>query len=38
MDVHHGFVRAVVGMKVRRIVIVEVHLDDDSVEPADLRH
>ncbi len=31
-------IAAVLGMEVRRIVIVEEHLDDDAEEPADLRH
>jgi len=38
VDIHEGLVRAIFGMEVRRVVIIKVHLDDDSVETADLRH
>ena len=31
-------VTAILRMKVRRVVIVEEHLDDDAEETADLRH
>ena len=31
-------VTAILRMKVRRVVVVEEHLDDDAEEPTDLRH
>jgi len=37
-DIKQRKVAAVFRMEVRRIVIVEEHLDDDAEEPADLRH
>jgi len=37
-DIDQGKVTAVLRMEVRRIVIVEEHLDDNAEEPADFRH
>jgi len=38
LNTDNGFVFRILDMKVGRGVVVEVHLDDDSVEAADLRH
>ena len=37
-DCDHGLVLGVLSMEVRRLVIVEVHRDHDSVEEAEARH
>ena len=37
-DIDQSKGAAVLRMEVRRVVIVEEHLDDDAEEPADLRH
>jgi hypothetical protein len=38
VDVDNRSVRAIFGMKVRWIVIIKIHPDDNPVEPAKLRH
>ena len=37
IDTNHGAVAAVSRVEVRRRVVVEIHLDDNAVEPADFR-
>ena len=37
IDADHGAVAAVSRVEMRRGVVVEIHLDDNAVEPADFR-
>ena len=38
VDIDNSSIRAIFCMKVRWIVIIKIHPDDNPVEPAELRH
>ena len=38
VNIDYGAAAGVTGMEMRRCMVIEIHLDDDSVEPADFRH